>query len=144
MEIEITAPSFDYFTAFQRNLGFVSKAEQEKLRVSRVAIAGLGGTGGAQVHALARLGIGHFNLADLDTFELVNFNRQIGATMQTIGRRKTEVMAELAHSINPEADVRLFEKRYLSGEYRQFSCRCGCHRRFAGFLLLRGTLFALP
>ena len=102
--------AYDYFTAFKRNLGFLNKTEQQKLRDSRVAVVGLGGTGGAQVHALARLGIGAFNLADPDVFELINFNRQIGATMNTIGREKTAVMAELVHSINPEADVRLFEQ----------------------------------
>jgi molybdopterin/thiamine biosynthesis adenylyltransferase len=103
------APStvFDYFTAFQRNIGFLTLAEQQELRDARVAIAGLGGTGGAQVHALSRMGIGKFTLADPDTFELVNFNRQLGATMNTIGRPKAAVMSELVHSINPEADVRL-------------------------------------
>lgn len=105
-----SSAGFDYNIAFRRNLGFLSPQEQERLRNARVAVAGLGGTGGAQVHALARLGIGRFNLADPDTFELVNFNRQIGATMQTIGRRKTDVMFELVKSINPEADVRLFEE----------------------------------
>ena len=100
--------SFDYRTAFNRNLGFLNVSEQEKLRTSRVAIAGLGGTGGAQVHALARLGIGAFNLADPDTFELANFNRQLGATMATIGQTKTDVARDIVHGINPDADVRLF------------------------------------
>ncbi|MBK9702629.1 MAG: ThiF family adenylyltransferase [Betaproteobacteria bacterium] len=58
--METTSQTYDYFTAFQRNLGFLSKAEQQKLRDSRVAVVGLGGTGGAQVHALSRLGIGAF------------------------------------------------------------------------------------
>jgi hypothetical protein len=99
---------FDYSTAFARNIGFLSEAEQQRLRGTRVAIAGLGGTGGAQVHGLARMGIGAFNLADPDTFELINFNRQLGATMETIGRHKAEVCEEIVHSINPDADVRLF------------------------------------
>jgi len=99
---------FDYDVAFQRNLGFLNKAEQQKLKNSRVAIAGLGGTGGAQVHALSRLGIGAFNLADPDIFELANFNRQLGANMQSLGQSKAQVMQELVHSINPEADVQLF------------------------------------
>lgn len=102
--------AYDYFTAFKRNLGFLDKTEQQKLRGARVAVIGLGGTGGAQVHALARLGIGAFTLADPDVYELINFNRQIGATMNTIGRAKTAVMAELVHSINPEADIRLFDQ----------------------------------
>ena len=101
-----TPVAFDYDTAFFRNKGFLSPQEQTRLRESRVAVAGLGGTGGAQVHALARLGIGRFSLADPDTFELINFNRQIGATMSTIGRRKEDVATEIVHGINPDADVR--------------------------------------
>jgi molybdopterin/thiamine biosynthesis adenylyltransferase len=101
-------------------LGFISKSEQEKLRNSRVAIAGLGGTGGAQVHALARMGIGKFNLADPDIFEMANFNRQIGATMNTIGRPKADVMEEIVHGINPEADVRTFKDGINSESIDQF------------------------
>ena len=100
---------YDYLEAFSRTLGFVSREELERLRAARVAIAGLGGTGGAQVHALARMGIGNFTLADPDTFELVNFNRQSGATVPNLGRRKTEVAQETILSINPEADVRSFD-----------------------------------
>lgn len=101
---------YDYFEAFSRTLGFLTVEELGRLRNARVAIAGLGGTGGAQVHALARMGIGNFTLADPDTFELVNFNRQSGATVPNIGRRKTDVAKETILSINPEADVRTFDE----------------------------------
>lgn len=101
---------YDYFEAFGRNLGFLSMEEQAKLRDSRVAIAGLGGTGSSQVHSLARMGIGKFNIADPDTFELVNFNRQSGATVPNIGRMKTDVAKETILGINPEADVRSFDQ----------------------------------
>lgn len=97
---------YDYGQAFSRNLGFILPAEQHRLRKARVAVAGLGGTGSAQVHALARMGIGNFTVADPDVFELVNFNRQAGATMQTLGRRKADVAAEVIQSINPDAEVR--------------------------------------
>lgn len=100
--------NFDYYEAFSRNLGFVSSESQDRLRKARVAIAGLGGTGGAQVHALARLGVGGFNLADPDHFELVNFNRQSGASMDTIGHLKTEVARRTVESINPDAKIALF------------------------------------
>lgn len=100
---------YNYLEAFSRNLGFLSHDEQSRLRNARVAIAGLGGTGGAQVHALARMGIGCFHLADPDTFELVNFNRQSGATVPNIGRLKTEVARETILAINPEADIRTFD-----------------------------------
>lgn len=111
---------YDYATAFARNLGFLSEQEQDRLRRARVAIAGLGGTGGAQVHALARLGIGAFSLADPDTFELINFNRQMGATLPTLGRRKTEVAAETVRAINPEADIRCFDVGLNPGNVAAF------------------------
>lgn len=100
---------YDYFEAFSRNLGFLSLEEQTRLKHARVAIAGLGGTGGAQVHSLSRMGIGRFHLADPDTFELVNFNRQSGATVPNIGRLKTEVARETILAINPEAEIKTFE-----------------------------------
>lgn len=114
------APRFDYQVAFCRNLGFVSPEQQERLRGSRVAIAGLGGTGGAQAHALARMGIGAFSLADPDTFELANFNRQSGALVETIGRRKSHVIRDQVGSINPDAKVRLFDDGIHAGNIDAF------------------------
>ena len=99
---------FDYQRAFARNIGLVNEAEQERLRKTCVALPGLGGVGGAHLQTLARMGIGAFRLADPDTFDIVNINRQLGATTQTVGRNKAEVMAETLHAINPEAAVQTF------------------------------------
>ena len=104
------AGKFDYWAAFSRNLGWVTAEEQRQLRNKRIAIAGLGGVGGFHLLTLARLGIGAFTLAEFDSFELANFNRQAGATMPTIGRPKLEVMIEMAKDINPELDIRVFPK----------------------------------
>lgn len=101
---------FDYDAAFSRNIGWVTLAEQQRLRNARVAIAGLGGVGGAHLMTLTRLGIGNFNIADFDHFEVHNFNRQAGARMSTLGLAKTATMARMAHDINPTAEVRLFER----------------------------------
>lgn len=111
---------YDYFEAFSRNLGFISREEQTRLKQARVAIAGLGGTGGAQVHALSRMGIGGFHLADPDTFELVNFNRQSGAIMPNIGRLKTDVARETILAINPEADILTFDSGIEVGNIDAF------------------------
>ncbi len=100
---------YNYDVAFSRNKGFISTDEQTKLRNTRVAIAGLGGTGGAQVAALSRLGVGHFHLADFDEYEVKNFNRQYGATMSTVGKKKADVAKNIVLDINPEAEIRLFE-----------------------------------
>lgn len=101
-------PSFDYHTAFSRNIGWITQAEQDRLRNARIAIAGMGGVGGIHLVTLARLGIGKFSIADFDTFDQVNFNRQAGASMRTLGREKVNVMAEQARDINPELDIRIF------------------------------------
>jgi len=99
---------FDYATAFSRNIGWVTEAEQHVLKTKRIAIAGMGGVGGFHLLTLARLGVGKFQIADLDTFELANINRQAGASMATLGRSKVDVLAEMARDINPEADIQIF------------------------------------
>jgi molybdopterin/thiamine biosynthesis adenylyltransferase len=99
---------FDYATAFSRNLGWVTSEEQARLRLKRVAIAGLGGAGGFHLLALARLGIGAFNLAESDHFELANFNRQVAATQSTLGRQKLDTLIMMARDINPDLDIREF------------------------------------
>jgi|SRR5579862_5400945 len=101
-------PSFHYDDAFARNIGWVTRDEQHALRGKRVAVAGLGGVGGAHVLTLARLGVGAINLADFDSFDLVNFNRQAGALMSTLGRPKTDVLAAMALDINPQLELRVF------------------------------------
>jgi molybdopterin/thiamine biosynthesis adenylyltransferase len=99
---------FDYDKAFGRNLGWFTSQEQSLLRSKRVAIAGLGGCGGAYVTTLARLGVGAFTLSDFDKFELANFNRQAGAKVSTIGQPKLDVLRAMALDINPDLDIRAF------------------------------------
>ena len=99
-----------YNRAFQRNLGLISADEQARLRRMCVAVAGAGGVGGLHLLALARMGVGRFHLADFDTFEVSNINRQFGATAETIGQSKIEVMSRMARAINPEIQVTPFDQ----------------------------------
>lgn len=101
---------FSYNEAFSRNIGWVTTAEQAALRGKRIAIGGLGGTGGAHLTTLARMGIGAFHIADLDSFEPVNMNRQTGAFASTMGQPKIDVMARIARDINPEVELELFSE----------------------------------
>src|SRR5574343_56663 len=96
---------FDYQSAFSRNIGWVTETEQSRLRNARVA---MGGLGGVHLLTLARLGIGKFSIADFDVFDIVNFNRQVGALVSTIGHSKLNVLAEMVRDINPEIDLALF------------------------------------
>ena len=111
---------FDSGTAFSRNIGWLTEAEQERLRHKRVAIAGMGGVGGFHLLTLARLGIAKFNIADMDRFELANFNRQAGALVSTIGRPKVDVLAEMARDINPECELEIFPDGVHEGNLVQF------------------------
>lgn len=104
------ATEFNYEKAFSRNIGWVTESEQQTLRRKRIAIAGLGGVGGAHLLTLTRLGIGAFHISDFDTFDIPNFNRQAGAMMSSLGRKKTEVLSEMARNINPEVELTVFEK----------------------------------
>jgi len=99
---------FSYQQAFARNIGWLTPAEQTVLRGKRIAIAGMGGVGGVHLLTLARLGVGAFHIADFDTFDIANFNRQVGAAMSTLGRPKVEVLAEMARDINPELQLTTF------------------------------------
>jgi molybdopterin/thiamine biosynthesis adenylyltransferase len=103
-------PDFNYEKAFSGNIGWITASELQTLRSKRVAIAGLGGVGGSHLLTLTRLGIGAFNISDFDAFDIVNFNRQAGAMMSTLGRRKAEVLSEMARAINPELSLNVFDK----------------------------------
>lgn len=102
-------PRFDYATAFSRNIGWVTSAEQARLRQARVAIAGMGGVGGVHLLTLARLGVGRFRIADFDRFEVHNFNRQAGAFVSTLDQPKVDVLARLAKDINPSVEIDRFQ-----------------------------------
>ena len=113
-------PSFDFDTAFSRSIGWLTRPELQSLRGKRVAIAGMGGVGGIHLLTHARLGISNFNIADFDHFDLHNFNRQAGATMDSIGESKTAVMKKMASQINPEADIQVFEQGVTEENINEF------------------------
>ena len=94
---------------FERNLGFISNIEQEKIVCSRVAIAGVGGDGGMLAVQLARLGVGEFILADPEPFEAENTNRQAVCTDSNIGVNKAEAVANYLQDINPAIKVKIFK-----------------------------------
>ena len=100
---------FSYAEFTTRNIGFVSEAEQISLSDKTVFICGVGGMGGACVHTLARTGISGFIIADIDEFEVSNLNRQVFATMDTIGVDKAEVTAAAIATINPEAKITVYK-----------------------------------
>ena len=74
----------------------------ERLKNSFAVVCGVGAVGGYALEGLVRAGIGHVRIVDADVFSESNLNRQILATVETIGRRKADVAVERALSINPD------------------------------------------
>lgn len=109
-----------YSQRFERNLGFFSTEEQEKLRTSSIAVAGVGGDGGMLAVQLARMGIGEIRLADPDPFEIENSNRQAVCNTDTIGMNKAKAVGELLQKINPEIKVSIFEQGVTAQNTSEF------------------------
>ena len=98
---------------FSRTELLLGREALEHLEKAHVAIFGIGGVGGYVAEALVRSGVGSFTLVDDDKICLTNLNRQIIATRQTIGKYKTEVMKERILSINPQAQVNVYNCFFL-------------------------------
>lgn len=105
---------------FSRTEMLLGKENVEKLKKARVAVFGVGGVGGYVCEALARSGVGYLELVDKDVVSLSNINRQIIALHSTVGRYKTEVMAERIKDINPSAVVRVRNLFYLPETASEF------------------------
>jgi hypothetical protein len=103
---------FDYAEMTTRNRGFVTATEQVRLRDSQVFIPGVGGMGGAAFMALVRAGVGRFIIADIDTFEVSNLNRQLFSTLPAVGKPKAEVARDTALTINPEVEIEVLGREW--------------------------------
>lgn len=90
---------------FSRNELAIGAEGVDRMRNTTVAILGVGGVGSFAAEACARSGIGRIILVDKDDIDVTNINRQLVAYLSTVGRSKTEVMAERIADINKECEV---------------------------------------
>ena len=100
----------EYFERTELLLG--SEAIQ-KLQRTNVAVFGAGGVGGYVIEALARCGIGAITVFDRDRVSITNLNRQIIATVETVGRDKVDVVKERISVINPACKVTVHKCFYM-------------------------------
>ena len=98
---------------YNRTAMLLGHSAMEKIRLCRVAVFGIGGVGGHVCEALARCGVGRIDLIDNDVVSESNINRQIIALHSTVGRPKTEVMAERIRDIDPDIEVRCINMFFL-------------------------------
>lgn len=106
--------SFSYDEFITRNIGFVTPEQQAILKKSRVFIPGVGGMGGIVLSTLARLGVENFIIADIDTFEVSNLNRQIFSTLSQIGKSKVTAAAHGIKEINPNIKIDILGAEWIS------------------------------
>lgn len=84
----------------------------KRLANAKVLVVGVGGVGCAAVEALCRAGVGSITLCDGDVYSETNLNRQLFATVDTLGQSKAEAAAIRVRSINPACDVTYINKFY--------------------------------
>ncbi|MEG0769039.1 MAG: tRNA threonylcarbamoyladenosine dehydratase [Ruthenibacterium sp.] len=99
--------------AFSRSALLWGEEGNERLRAAHVAVFGVGGVGGYAVEALARAGVGALTLVDSDVIAQSNLNRQLIATVDTIGMSKVQAAKQRVLSIHPECRVTALPMFYL-------------------------------
>ncbi|WP_026449323.1 ThiF family adenylyltransferase [Actinopolyspora mortivallis] len=119
-----------YWKRVRRNLGWLGntideqRKNQLKLRDVVVGVAGCGGIGGAIAERLARMGVRHLKVADPDTFEVSNINRQYGAEVDNLGRNKAEVTAELIYQTTRDVNIDVFPEGITAETVDEFVEGC--------------------
>ncbi|GIQ67745.1 ThiF family adenylyltransferase [Xylanibacillus composti] len=105
---------------FERNLGVLSPEDMNKLKESRIAIAGCGCIGGFSAELLTRLGIGALRIADPDIFDVTNINRQCAATHETVGMPKVDAMRKHLQAIQPEINLDMWNESVMESNADAF------------------------
>ena len=121
-----------------------SDETMERISKAVVGVAGVGGVGSIAAEMLARLGIGHLKIADPDVYDTPNFNRQLFATQETLGRNKALAASDRIRSINPECQVDAFEEGITLSNIEEFCAGadvllCQCDRESSKVLLHRAA-----
>lgn len=99
-------------TPFERQELLLGPEALRRLRDCRAAVFGLGGVGGHAAEALVRCGVGAVALVDKDAYSVSNVNRQLFATIETIGEPKVKAAAQRLRLINPDVVLELYELAY--------------------------------
>lgn len=98
---------------FSRTQLLLGEEAMNKLSISRVAVFGIGGVGGHASEALVRSGIGAIDIIDNDKVSLSNINRQIYATLDTVGQYKVDVAKNRIQQINADIEVNAYKTFYM-------------------------------
>lgn len=110
---------------------------QNAISGSTVGVAGCGGIGGAIAMRLARLGVRHIKVADPDSFDWSNINRQYGSRKDTIGQNKAEVVGNLVHDLAGDVTVEIYPEGITEESASHFVAGCDLVLDQMDFYLIR-------
>lgn len=119
-----------YWNRIDRNLGWLGntveeqKERQKRLRDAVIGIDGCGGIGGAVALRLVRMGVRNLKLADPDAFDVTNIQRQMGASLDNLGRNKAEVVAEMAYNLTRDVNIDVFPEGITPDSAEEFVEGC--------------------
>ncbi len=119
-----------YWERVDRNLGWLGNSEdeqrrrQELLRDSVIGVVGTGGIGGAVALRLVRMGVRTLKLADPDSFDKSNIQRQVGASVHTVGQNKAEIVADMAFDLSQDVAIDVFPEGITPGTAEEFVAGC--------------------
>ncbi len=106
--VEIAALEADVVPErYLRNIGSIRLAGQKKLLQSTVLVMGTGGLGGTVAQLLARMGIGKLVLADGDSFNESNLNRQAFSFENNLGKKKVQAARDEIRKINAATEIEI-------------------------------------
>ena len=98
---------------FSRAVRVIGEEKMNLINNASVIVFGLGGVGSAAAEALARAGVGTIGIVDKDVVDITNINRQLIATDETIGHKKTDAVEKRLKTINPNIVIRKYDLFYL-------------------------------
>lgn len=105
---------------FNRTELLVGHEAMERIASARVIVFGVGGVGSWCAESLVRSGVGHLTVVDSDRVCVTNVNRQLMATMHTVGQVKVEALRERLLQINPQADIQAVQEIYSPVSHDSF------------------------
>jgi len=105
---------------FQRTELLFGSEKMDQISQKKVIIFGIGGVGSWCAESLVRTGIRHLTIVDSDLVCITNINRQLHATVQTVGEVKTDALKKRLLEINPSAEIQTIQRIYESATSESF------------------------
>ena len=113
-----------YWERVDRNIGWITKDEQEILRKSSVGVAGCGGMGGQLAEKFLRLGVGEIRISDCELFDVSNINRQFGASRSTVGKSKALETAKMLRAVSDDFQLIVYPQGICEETANEFISGC--------------------